>query len=223
MIATHALPPIGDNDDPHIGWRSRDGSHHASLDCHVLVLNKLYQPVRIISARRAFVVLSRDIAEVIDIDGAQWLTFSFADWLDMSELRYDMERDRHDWTHTVRLPIAVPRIIRLLQFDRVFTPAVNMNRRNLFARDAHRCQYCAKRFNASQLTLDHVVPRTQGGGDSWTNLVTACAVCNARKGGRTPTQAGMPLIRKPFKPKRSPLVPADLTQTRYASWETFLG
>jgi hypothetical protein len=189
----------------------------------VLVLNKLYQPVRIMSARRAFVILSRDIAEVVDIDGSQWLTFTFTDWLDMSEVRFDLERERHDWIHTVRLPIAVPRIVRLLEFDRVFTAAVNLNRRNLFARDAHRCQYCAKRFRVSDLTVDHVVPRSQGGGDSWGNLVTACGTCNARKGGRTPSQANMPLIRKPFKPKRSPLVPSNLSETRYASWETFLG
>lgn len=223
MIAEHALPSISDPDEPHIGWRSGGAFPGSSLDCHVLVLNKLYQPVRIVSARRAFVLLSREIAEVIDIDGSSWLTFTFGDWLDMSELWYDAERERHDWTHTVRLPIAVPRIIRLLEFDRVITATVNLNRRNIFARDAHRCQYCGKRFRVSELTLDHVVPRSQGGGDSWTNLVTACAGCNAKKGGRTPAQANMPLIRKPFKPKRSPLVPQNLSHTRYASWETFLG
>jgi len=186
-------------------------------------VTKLCLSVRIVSALRAFVLLSRDTAEVLDIEGSQWQMFSFGDWLDISELRYDMERDAHDWTHTVRLPIAVPRIVRLLQFDRVITATVNLNRRNIFARDGHRCQYCGKRFKVSELTLDHVVPRSQGGGDSWDNLVTACSGCNAKKGGRTPEQANMPLIRKPFKPKRSPLVPQNLSGTRYASWESFLG
>ncbi|MFZ9098645.1 MAG: HNH endonuclease, partial [Burkholderiaceae bacterium] len=73
-------------------------------------------------------------------------------------------------------------------------------RRNIFARDGSRCQYCGKRFPTSELSIDHVVPRSQGGKTTWTNVVTACRGCNHRKGNRTPEQARMPLLYVPYVP-----------------------
>ncbi len=192
------------------------------LDSKVLVLNKFYAAIRVISARRAFSLLFRDLAEVIHVDDGAYLTYDFESWRDIAELQRQMEPDRHDWVRTVRYEIAVPRIIRLLGYDRLPAQHVKLNRRNLFARDRNQCQYCGRLFPSSELTIDHVLPRAQGGGDSWTNLVCACVACNARKGGRTPKQAQMDLIRAPVRPKRNPLITVRLGSEKYASWRTFL-
>ena len=107
-------------------------------------------------------------------------------------------------------------------YERLPKQTVKFNRRNIFARDNNQCQFCGKKFPTSELSLDHVVPRSQGGESTWENIVCACVNCNVRKGGRTPKQAHMSLIRKPEKPKRSPLLNLKLTHSKYQSWRTFL-
>jgi 5-methylcytosine-specific restriction endonuclease McrA len=196
------------------------------LNARVLVLNRLYSALRIISARRAFCLLCNGIVEVIHVEpgehGHQFVNYDFASWADLSQLQREFERERHDWVKTVRRDIAVPRIVRLLGYDRMPEELVKLNRRNLFARDRNQCQYCGRTFPTADLSIDHVLPRAQGGGDTWTNLVCACIKCNARKGGRTPEQAGMMLIRGPVKPKRNPLITLKLGNEKYASWKAFL-
>jgi 5-methylcytosine-specific restriction endonuclease McrA len=192
------------------------------LDCKVLVLNKLYVAVRVISARRAFSLLCRDIAEVIHVEDDKFINYNFESWQELSQLRKTFEPDKHDWVRTVRFEIVVPRVIRLLGYDRLPAQIVKLNRRNLFARDRNQCQYCGKAFPTSELSIDHILPRAQGGGDSWENLVCSCVRCNARKGGRTPDEAHMKLVRKPIKPKRNPLITLRLGQERYSSWKAFL-
>lgn len=80
------------------------------------------------------------------------------------------------------------------------TPSPALTNTALFARDAYLCLYCGQQFNRSRLTRDHVLPRSQGGKDVWENVISACLSCNTRKGGRTPTQANMPLLAVPFRP-----------------------
>lgn len=193
-----------------------------SLDSSVLVLNKLFVAVHIVSVRRAFTLLCKEMAEVVSIEDGQWYSYNFESWRDVSELRKEFKEPHDDWVRTVSFEIQVPRIIRLLQYDRLPKQSVKFNRRNIFARDSNRCQYCGKRFSTSELTLDHVVPRAQGGKATWNNIVCACMDCNVRKGGRTPTQANMKLIREPIKPKTSPLVTIKLGSQKYQSWKTFL-
>ena len=192
------------------------------LDCKVLVLNKAYVAVRVISARRAFSMLCRDIAEVIDLADGQYHSYPFETWAELAELQHQFEPDKYDWVQTVRVQIAVPRIIRLLGYDRLPAQVVKLNRRNLFARDRNQCQYCGKHFPTSDLSIDHVLPRTQGGGESWENLVCACIWCNAKKGSHTPEQASMKLIRPSKRPKRNPLITLRLGSEKYQSWKTFL-
>jgi len=200
----------------------------SGLDCKVLVLNKLYVAIRVISARRAFTMLCRDLAEVIHVDDGRFVNYDFESWAELSQLRRQMESERageaekEDWVKTMRFDIAVPRVIRLFGYDRLPAQVVKLNRRNLFARDRNQCQYCGKSFSTCELSIDHVKPRAQGGGDTWENLVCACIKCNARKGGRTPTEAHMHLIRLPVKPKRNPLIAIRLGQPRYQSWKAFL-
>ena len=192
------------------------------LDSKVLVLNKLYMAIRVISARRAFTMLVRDLAEVIHVDNGEFINYDFESWAELSELRQQFEPDKHEWVRTVRLHIAVPRVIRVLGYDRLPAQVVKLNRRNLFARDRNQCQYCGRHYPTSELSIDHVRPRSAGGGDDWENLVCACIRCNARKGGRTPDGARMTLVRKPVMPKRNPLIALRLGQDKYASWKAFL-
>lgn len=195
----------------------------SALDASVLVLNRLYMAVHIVNVRRAFSLLCRELAEVVHIDDeGTWSSYDFESWRDVSLLKADFKEPDTDWIRTVSFEIQVPRIIRLHRFDRVPRQPVKFNRRNVFARDENRCQYCGKRFSTSELTLDHVVPRSQGGQTTWENIVCACVDCNVRKGGRTPDQARMKMVRRPVRPKTSPVINVKLGSTKYQSWKTFL-
>jgi len=179
-------------------------------------------PIRIISVKRAFSLLFRDLVEVLHIEDGQYLSYDFDSWLEISELRREFEPHEHDWISTVRFDAAVPRIVRLVFYDRLPKQEVKFNRRNIFARDSNRCQYCGKKFSTSDLSLDHVIPRSRNGCSSWENIVCCCLKCNVKKGGRTPAEANMRLIVEPVKPKRSPVLSIKLTDGRYASWKQFL-
>jgi 5-methylcytosine-specific restriction endonuclease McrA len=194
----------------------------AVLDEKVLVLNRLYTAVRVVSVRRAFTMLCKEAAEVIAVDDGKYLNYDFATWTELAEFLRQYEPQNHDWIRTSRLTIAVPKIIRLLGYDRFPKQQVKLNRRNLYARDTNRCQYCGKHFGTRELTLDHVVPRVQGGEHTWKNLVCACVKCNTRKGGRTPQQAHMHLIRRPVRPRRNPAMTLRLGSDKYQSWKAFL-
>jgi 5-methylcytosine-specific restriction endonuclease McrA len=194
----------------------------SALDASVLVLNKLFMAVHVISVRRAFILLCKDLAEVVTEEDGQFLTYDFASWREVSEFRRNFVNEDDDWIHTASTQIQVPRVIRLTSYEKMPKQTVKFNRRNIFARDHNQCQYCGKRFPTSELSLDHVNPRSQGGVSSWDNIVCACVECNVRKGGRTPKQAHMSLIRKPEKPKRSPILNLKLTHRKYHSWKTFL-
>jgi len=193
-----------------------------ALDSKVLVLNRLYMAIRVIPARRAFRLLIKNLAEVISVEQGQYYNYDFASWTDLASLQQEFEREEHDWVRTVRFDVAVPKIIRLLGYDRLPAQHVKLNRKNIFARDRNHCQYCGKGFPTSELSLDHVIPRSRLGGETWANLVCACTRCNARKGGRTPTEANMKLVRKPFRPRKNPLISVRLGDGRYACWQTFL-
>ena len=192
------------------------------LNEQVLVLNRFYTAIRVINARRAFATLCKTVAEILAVEDGQYITYDLESWTEIAELQRQFEPDAHAWVRTPQLHIAVPKIIRLFGYDRLPRQEVKLNRRNLYARDGNHCQYCGKTFPTRELTIDHVVPRVLGGNHSWTNLVCACVRCNARKGGRTPGQAHMGLVRKPVKPRRNPAITLRLGEARYRSWKAFL-
>ena len=196
-----------------------------ALQAHVLTLNRGYVAFQVITARRAFCLLIKGFAEVINVEEGHYRSYDFQDWQDVSELKLAFgERGAdEDWINAVNFSIEVPRVIRLLRYDRVPQHVVKFNRRNIFLRDHNRCQYCRRRFSSAELSLDHVVPRSRGGRTTWDNIVTACLKCNVVKGGRTPREAGMELVTRPRKPTRSPLLAETVNSQKYAMWKTFVG
>jgi 5-methylcytosine-specific restriction endonuclease McrA len=193
-----------------------------SLDASVLVLNKLYMAVHVVPVRRAFGLLFKDLAEVITLDDGRYQSYDFHSWREVSEARARFKGPDDDFIRTVHFEIQVPRVIRLLAYDRLPRTKVKFNRRNIFARDGNRCQYCGRRFPTNELSLDHVLPRSRGGKATWENIVCACLKCNVRKGGRTPREAGMKLIRLPSQPRTSPVLSLKLSHRKYQSWKSFL-
>jgi 5-methylcytosine-specific restriction endonuclease McrA len=158
-----------------------------------LVLNATYEPLSVVSARRAVVLLVNDKAELVH------------------------SRD-HAWA-SEHLRIPVPTVIRLRRYVRVpFHRRIPLNRRAVFARDRDRCQYCAGRAE----NLDHVVPRSRGGDHTWENVVAACRSCNTRKGDRTPDEAGLVLLDVPRAPRRNGWLLIGGVATPHPSWEAYL-
>ncbi|MBL7133286.1 MAG: HNH endonuclease [Phycisphaerae bacterium] len=195
---------------------------HSALSSNVLVLNKHYAAVRVISARRAFCMLFKNIAEIVSVENSRYMSHDFESWREVSEFRARYEREHHEWVRCVRFELAVPKIVRLLFYDRLPWMPVNLTRRNIYARDRNRCQYCGRKFPTTELSLDHVVPRSRGGRMTWNNMVCCCVDCNVHKGGRLPREAGMKLITEPVQPRRSPVIMLRLSSEKYASWKQFL-
>ena len=193
------------------------------LSASVLVLNRLYMAVHVVGARRAFGLLCRNIAEVVHLEEGQYANYDFESWREISELRADEKQPDEDWIRAVSFEIQVPRVIRLLFYDRLPRRSLRLNRQTILARDGYRCQYCGRRMPGAQLSVDHVIPRSREGQTTWENVVCACLSCNVKKGGRTPKEAHMSLVRKPVRPQRSPLLVHKLSNPTSPSWKTWLG
>jgi 5-methylcytosine-specific restriction endonuclease McrA len=161
------------------------------LNHSVLVLNRHFQPIHVTNAKRAFSLLYLGVARVID---HEFRSFDFESWAALSADVGD------DVVHTIDRAIRVPRVIILQLYDRIPKTKVRFSRHNIYMRDGNTCQYCGQELPRTDLNLDHVVPRAQGGRTTWENVSTACAPCNLRKGGRTPKQAGMTLAEQPMRP-----------------------
>jgi 5-methylcytosine-specific restriction endonuclease McrA len=194
----------------------------SSLALNVLVLNRSFVAVHVTNVRRAITLLFRQLAEVVHIEEGRFAAHSLESWRELSLLRSSFRSPDEDWVRGVGFDLQAPRVIRLTACDRGPRQGLRFNRRNVFARDGNQCQYCGRGFPTSELSLDHVVPRSRGGITSWENIVCACVACNVRKGGRTPHEASMNLIRQPVKPRRSPLLSIKLGNPKYESWRTFV-
>lgn len=180
----------------------------------VLVLNRFFSPVQLTTAKRAFVLLYGGAARALDEQGEE---YEFDQWRHLSV------RDDDDCIPIVNGALRVPRVVHLHRYDRTPKVTVRLTRRNLMFRDSHQCQYCGKQPPLRDLNIDHVLPRSRGGLDTWENLVTACRVCNLRKGWKTPEEANMNLARRPFRPKWSMTAQILLgAAMKYREWEPFL-
>lgn len=146
---------------------------NGKLSRKVLVLNNNYEPLSICNVKKALILLYLGKAELIAACEGKSL-------------------------HSVSYTMPYPSIVRLSKYVRVPHKTIVLSRKNILRRDGHRCQYCGR--TDVTLTVDHVIPRSRGGSDTWENLVAACVACNNKKGDRTPTEANMKLLRKPIKP-----------------------
>ena len=196
-----------------------------ALESSVLVLNKFFAAVHVVNAKKAFAMLCKESAEVISVDDGQYISYDFSSWVDVSAFKLECglsDDDQYESIKTFSLEVRVPRIIRLVVYDKLPKVNIKFNRKNIFARDQNKCQYCGKKFPTSELSLDHIIPRTQGGRSTWKNIVCACTNCNKHKGGRRPAEAGMKLIRIPVKPRHCPIIQLKLGSNKYHSWKQFL-
>jgi 5-methylcytosine-specific restriction endonuclease McrA len=177
-----------------------------------LVLNRNWQPIHVATVARALVLLWNESARIVDPDDFQLYT-----WADWSRLKL---RDNEPFVQAVRFRLRVPEVVVLSDYERMPTAAVTFSRRNVFKRDHNTCQYCGAQPGSEELTIDHVIPRAQGGVSSWTNCVLACMACNKHKADRTPEQAKMRLRKPPVRPAWKPLYEAH--SVRVASWSKFI-
>ena len=177
-----------------------------------LVLNRNWQPVHVATVARALVLLWNESARVVDPSDYQ--TYTWEDW---SKLR-PAEGER--FIQAVRFRLRVPEVISLTDYDRLPAATVSFSRRNIFKRDHYTCQYCGQQPGMEELTLDHVIPRAQGGISRWDNGVLACLECNKQKADRTPEQAKMRLRRKPVQPGWN--LQYAIHQQRIESWSKFV-
>ncbi|HEV2420648.1 MAG TPA: HNH endonuclease [Candidatus Acidoferrales bacterium] len=141
------------------------------MQAPVLVLNATFEPINVTAVRRALVLMLKGVAQA--------------------------EETQTSNVHSASKAVPVPSVIRLLSYRHIPQQSRALSRKNILLRDRNICQFCGKAFSTSELTLDHVLPRSRGGRSSWENLVACCYECNNRKGDRTPEEAGLQLARKP--------------------------
>ncbi len=182
------------------------------LNQSVLVLNRSWLAVHVCNVRRALTLLALDLARVVTED---YETHDFRSWQELSRIA------EANFLNTPRFKLLIPEIIVLTQYNAVPPRRVKFSRRNIFERDRYTCQYCGRTPVRSELSVDHVVPRSRGGGTTWSNVVLACTECNTRKSDRTPVEAGMHLRRRPKEP---PWRPGNgfRIQVRRRSWGRFV-
>ena len=178
-----------------------------------LVLNKSWAAIATTSVRDALSMIFTGAAKAIQPETYEM--HAFDTWSDLSPAPDE------PCVRTVSLSIRVPEVIVLTQFNGMPHAHATFSRRNLFRRDHNTCQYCGKRPGTSELTIDHVMPRSRGGGSSWENCVLACVPCNRRKANKTPTEAHMHLLKPAVEPTWTPIMEVPIARVRQ-SWKHFV-
>ena len=177
-----------------------------------LVLNRNWQPVNITSVARSMSMVFAGVAKVVDP-----VSYQLFDWDDWATFVPDSEEP---CIRAVDRKFRVPEVVSLVRFDRLPNSAVTFNRRNIFKRDRYTCQYCGTQPTTSELTIDHVLPRSRGGQSTWANCVLACLACNHRKADRLPDEANMRLRKVPVQPNWTPAFSKH--SLRKESWQKFI-
>ena len=183
------------------------------LNRSVLVLNKHWLAIHVCSVRRAFTLLYQDMAHVVT---EEYEVHNFESWRDLSQFA------EGNVIHTPNYQIMVPEVIMLRRYGKLPKHYVKFNRRNIYHRDNFTCQYCGRSYPREELTIDHVVPRSRGGASTWSNVVLACARCNARKGHHHLSECGMKLIRQPKEPHWSSVMRRSMSDQDHLLWRKFI-
>ena len=159
----------------------------------VLVLDKTYQPMRIVDLRGAIYLVFREVANVID---EEYNIFNLNEWIRHSEVRYNIDSE-FKALRSVDSFFGVPEVLIMKNFKQKHVRKSQCTKKNVNFRDLYVCQYCQKRLSQGSATIDHVVPVSKGGGLTWKNVVTACRDCNNKKGDKDLDKCGMRLYTKP--------------------------
>lgn len=190
------------------------------LASRVLVLNRLWQAVHIVGARRAIAMLFTGHARVLYESPDGWQVWPADEWVNLSHTHPATPRDLY--IHTVSRAIRVPKIVLLNEYGELPMKEAHLNRQAIFERDGYRCQYCGRPCKTHELNLDHVIPKERGGQLTWENIVSSCLGCNTQKANRTPREANMHLLKKPRQPKSRPFVSYVIGQEVEDAWRNFL-
>jgi 5-methylcytosine-specific restriction endonuclease McrA len=166
-----------------------------------LVLNRRWMPIRTAPVQEAIGLVAKGTAMIIEPESFE--THDLLSWNDVSRIR---ARVGDAMIRSPRLALVAPEVILLTTYEGPGGRAVVFSRKNLFKRDRYTCQYCGLQPGPSELTVDHVVPRSRGGVSSWENCVLACVECNKRKADRSPEKSGLRLRKAPKKPSWKALV-----------------
>ncbi|WP_022855111.1 HNH endonuclease [Thermodesulfobacterium thermophilum] len=186
------------------------------LNEKVLVLNKYYQAIQITTAQKAICHLVKGTAKVITPD---WTTHTFEEWIKVSKF-YE---NGAQLINSPSISILIPEAIYLPFYERLPKTEVIFSRQNLFLRDRFTCQYCGKFLkNPKDRTIDHIIPKSQGGKTVWTNVVLCCKKCNLKKGNKTPEEAGLKLLKTPKPPKWQSLILEEFPKHKKEVWKVFL-
>jgi 5-methylcytosine-specific restriction endonuclease McrA len=164
------------------------------MQADTLVLNKGFKAVHIAGWQQSLSLVYQGHAEVVD---ENYQTYDFKDWCELSAA---MKDSPNGFVQTSSLRIKKPDVIRLTRYEKLPSSEVKFTKRNLFQTYGYKCAYCSHKFKSEDLTYEHIVPRSKGGGTNWKNIVPACWPCNRKKADRTPAEAGMKLLVKPERP-----------------------
>ena len=185
------------------------------LNRSTLVLNKSFYAIGTTTVREAIILMSRESAK--GLCPKTFLTYTWTDWSEETE--NPPQVDNYVMTSSGKIP--APEVIVLSKYDEVYRRNVRFTTKALYRRDGFTCQYCDKKFAEGDLSVDHVVPRAQGGKTSWENCVTACMGCNNRKADKSLKEAGLTLKRKPVRPKWNPIIHVR-EENRPESWKSLV-
>jgi 5-methylcytosine-specific restriction endonuclease McrA len=187
------------------------------LEGQVLVLNRHWVPIQVTVVKEAIGLVAKGHAKIIDAETYQ--IHDLLSWADVTKARQALESDK---IHSVRLVMTAPEVIMLTTYEGMGERSVVFSRRNVFKRDHYTCQYCAAQPDSSELTIDHIVPKSKQGKSTWENCVLACIPCNKKKADRTVEQAGMKLRKIPKKPTWKALIQAASSKQKRKSWDQFV-
>jgi 5-methylcytosine-specific restriction endonuclease McrA len=182
----------------------------------VLVLNSSWAPIKIVEKENAILKLYKGSAKALDG------TYQLHDWEQWVDNFSDAEKISKDVIRSATLSVVIPKVIVLTNFKKYIRKKVSLTRKNLYKRDDSTCQYCGKKGQYSDFNIDHVIPLYQKGKTVWTNCVLSCLKCNHKKRNRTPKEAGMKLLRKPFVPNWRSLN-QTIIKKHYGDWHELLG
>lgn len=163
------------------------------MNTRVLVLNSSYEPLTVCKLDKAIILMFLEKVDVVE---------------NYPDLKLHSSNETYE----------VPSIIRLKRYVRIHNKKIELSKKNIIRRDGHKCQYCGSKTN---LTVDHVHPKSRGGKDTWTNLITACVRCNNKKSNRTPKEANMKLMSEPHKPGYHTFLKTTIGKAE-ESWNQFM-